>query len=198
MSVPQPLLLRRSSGLALSLWSALGLAAALTLAVDKVRLLIDPAFQPSCNFNPVLSCGSVMKTEQASVLGFPNPFLGLIGFSMVLTVSVLIASRVLLPRWVVAGAAAGSVVGAGFVHWLVFQSLYRIGALCPWCLVVWAVTIPTAVWLVLAALESYTSGATRRAVRAVWHWRFTLVGLWYLAVFLMALVRFWDYWRTVL
>lgn len=198
MSGPRPLLLGRPSGLALGVWSALGLAAALTLAVDKVKLLIDPEFQPSCNFNPVLSCGSVMKTDQASVLGFPNPFLGLIGFSVVLTVSVLLAARVVLPRWVVGGAAVGSVVGAGFVHWLVFQSLYRIGALCPWCLVVWAVTIPTAVWLVLASLESYASGAPRRAVQALWQWRFTLVGLWYLAVFLLSLIRFWDYWRTVL
>jgi len=31
------------------------------------------------------------------------------------------------------------------VHWLIFQSLYRIGALCPYCMVVWVVTI-TVFW----------------------------------------------------
>ena len=30
-----------------------------------------------------------------------------------------------------------------FVHWLIYQSVFVIGALCPYCMVVWAVTIPT-------------------------------------------------------
>lgn len=41
-----------------------------------------------------------------------------------------------------AGLQAGVVFGAGFVHWLIGQSLYAIGALCPYCMVVWAVTMP--------------------------------------------------------
>ena len=192
-----PLLLGRGTGIAMTVWSALGLAASAMLSIDKVKLLVDPSFQPSCNFNPVLSCGSVMKTDQASLFGFPNSFLGMVGFSVMLTISVLVAAQVVLPRWVVAGAAAGSVLGTAFVHWLAFQSLYRIGALCPWCMVVWAVTIPTAVWLVLASVRSYLPGGGGRVIEGLWEWRFSLVGAWYLAVFVLILVRFWDYWRTL-
>jgi uncharacterized membrane protein len=181
----------------MTVWSALGLIASAMLSIDKVKLLIDPSFQPSCNFNPVLSCGSVMKTDQASLFGFPNSFLGLVGFSVMLTLAVLVAAEVVLPRWVVAGAAVGAVLGAVFVHWLAFQSLYRIGALCPWCMVVWAVTIPTAVWLVIAAARSYLPDGGGRVAEGFWEWRFTLVGAWYLAVFVLILVRFWDYWRTL-
>ena len=190
-------LLGRASGIALTVGSVLALLAAWTLSVDKVKILQDPSFQPSCNFNPVLSCGSVMKTDQAEAFGFPNPFLGLVGFAIMLFLSILIASRVALPRWIVAGGAVGAVLGAVFVHWLAFQSLYRIGALCPWCMVVWAVTIPTALCLVLAALDAYVGESARAVVRAVWHWRFTLVALWYLGVFVLILVRFWSYWRTL-
>ena len=114
-----------------------------------------------------------------------------------LTLAVLVAAEVVLPRWVVAGAAVGAVLGAVFVHWLAFQSLYRIGALCPWCMVVWAVTIPTAVWLVLAARAELSARRGRPGGQGLWEWRFTLVGAWYLAVFVLILVRFWDYWRTL-
>lgn len=196
-SVEDAPLLGRASGAALTLGSALALLAAWTLSVDKVKLLQDPSFQPSCNFNPVLSCGSVMKTHQAGVFGFPNPFIGLVGFAIMLFLGILIAARVVLPRWIIAGGALGALLGAVFVHWLAFQSLYRIGALCPWCMVVWAVTIPTALCLVLATLDEYVGESGRAVVRAVWHWRFTLVALWYLGVVVLILIRFWSYWRTL-
>ena len=53
-----------------------GLVASMALTVEKFELLIDPHYVPSCNINPIVSCGSVMTTPQASVLGFPNPLLG--------------------------------------------------------------------------------------------------------------------------
>ena len=43
-----------------------------------------------------------------------------------------------------------------FVHWLIFQSLYRIGALCPYCMVVWAVTISL---LVMFATFAFAAGS---------------------------------------
>ena len=186
-----------ATGVALTVWSALGLVAAFALSVDKVRILEDPTFQPSCNINPVLSCGSVMVTDQASAFGFPNPFLGVAGFSMMLVVGVMVLLRVRLPGLVLAGAAAGSVAGLAMVHWLIFQSLYEIGALCPWCMVVWAVTMPLATWFLLAAASRIPSRGLRRGVRAVWQWRFTVVFLWYVGVVVLALVRFWDYWSTL-
>lgn len=190
--------LGRGNGFALTVWSVLGLAAAMALSVDKVKMLQDPTFVPSCNLNPVLSCGSVMVTDQAERFGFPNSFLGLVGFPVILTLGVLVVSRVRPPSWILSGAALGSLLGAVFVHWLAFQSLYRIGALCPWCLVVWAVTIPTALWLTVAALGRFPDGRTARYAAAAWRWRLTLVAAWYLMVLVLILIRFWDYWSTLL
>ena len=186
------------SGVVLALLGLVGLAASFTLAVDKIKLLQDPDYLPSCNFNPVLSCGSVMSTEQAEVFGLPNPLLGLMGFAVIITLGVVISAGVRLPTPIMLGAAAGSLLGVVFVHWLIFESLYRIGALCPWCMVVWAVTVPIALWFTLKAADQCGPDGVRRVVGALWSWRFTLLALWYLGVSMLILVRFWDYWSTLI
>lgn len=186
----------RSFGIMLVVLGGFGLAAAFTLAVDKYRILEDPSYVPSCNLNPVLSCGSVMKTDQAQAFGFPNPLIGLVAFGIVITLGVLITSRVRLPRWVMGGLALGAVLGAVFVHWLAFQSMYRIGALCPWCMVVWTAVLPITLWSVLQAANGVAS--LRPVARAVWSWRFVVLVAWYLVFVVAALVEFWDYWKTLL
>jgi len=172
----------------------IGLAASLALTIEKVELLIDPGYEPSCSWNPVLSCGSVMVTPQAAVFGFPNSLIGVVSFTLVLVTGVLAVGRVRLPRWYWAGLAVGTLAGAVFVHWLIFQSLYRIGALCPYCMVVWAVTIPL---LVLATSIAIGPVTAQPVVRALLTWRWSVVTLWFTAVILLILVRFWDYWSTL-
>lgn len=75
------------------------------------------------------------------MLGFPNPLMGIVAFTVVVVTGVLAVAKVPLPRWYWTALAVGTLAGAGFVHWLIFQSLYRIGALCPYCMVVWAATM---------------------------------------------------------
>ncbi|MCG7593927.1 vitamin K epoxide reductase family protein [Mycobacterium sp. PSTR-4-N] len=174
----------------------IGLASALTLTIEKIEILINPDYVPSCSINPVLSCGSVMITPQASVFGFPNPLLGIVGFSVVVVTGVLAVARVALPRWYWAGLAVGSALGTVFVHWLIFQSLYRIGALCPYCMVVWSVTIPLLIVATSIALQPQRS--SNALVRSVYTWRWSLVALWFTAVVLLILERFWNYWSTLI
>ena len=175
----------------------IGLASSVTLTVEKIDILADPGYVPSCNFNPILSCGSVMITPQASLLGFPNPLLGIAGFTVVVVAGVLAVTKVPLPQWFWIGLAAGILVGAVFVHWLIFQSLYRIGALCPYCMVVWAVVM-TLVVVVLSILARPSVDGAGAAVRVLFQWRWSIVTLWFTAVFLLIMVRFWDYWSTLL
>ncbi len=172
-----------------------GLAAALTLTVEKVSMLTNPSYVPSCSINPVLSCGSVMVTRQASVFGFPNPLIGIVAFSVVVVTGVLAIARLPLPRWYWLGLAGGTLLGVVFVHWLIFQSLYRIGALCPYCMVVWAVTIP--LFVVVSSIALQPLGANP-AVRVLYRLRWSLVALWFAAVILLILVQFWYYWSTLI
>lgn len=172
-----------------------GLTASLTLTIEKIELLADSSYVPSCNLNPVLSCGPVMATPQAAVLGFPNPLMGIVAFTVVLVTGVLALTKVPLPHWYWLGLAVGTLAGAGFVHWLIFQSLYRIGALCPYCMVVWAVTMCL---LVIFATLAYESGRVRRNSQFLHRWRWTLTALWFVALFLLIFLRFQDYWLTLI
>ncbi|WP_370493748.1 vitamin K epoxide reductase family protein [Mycobacterium sp. pW045] len=172
----------------------IGLAASVTLTVEKIRLLTDAAYVPSCNLNPVLSCGPVMATPQASVVGFPNPLLGIVAFTVVVVTGVLAVTKVPLPHWYWVGLAIGTLGGAGFVHWLIFQSLYRIGALCPYCMVVWAVTMLLLVTFAALALQS---GRIHKSLQLLLRWRWTLIALWFIGLFLLVFIRFQGYWLTL-
>ena len=116
--------------------SVLGLIAALVLSVDAIALAKDPAADLSCNINAVLSCGTVGASWQASLLGFPNAFLGLIAEPVVITIAVAALGGVRFPRWFMNAAQVVYFVGLAFAYWLFDQANFNIGALCPWCLLV--------------------------------------------------------------
>ncbi|MCV7408589.1 hypothetical protein AWC05_06055 [Mycobacterium florentinum] len=198
---PTPASTRDSSVPARSAWWVLiagvvGLVSSATLTVEKIDILLNPSYVPSCNLNPIISCGSVMVTPQASVLGFPNPLLGIVAFTVVLVVGVLAVAKVPIPQWFWSALAAGLLAGAVFVHWLIYESLYRIGALCPYCMVVWAMTITLLVVVGSIAFRPVLDRST--AARVLYQWRWSITALWFTAVFLLIMVRFWDYWSTLL
>src|SRR6204780_5170616 len=92
----------------------IGLIASATLTVEKIELLLNPAYVPSCNLNPVVACGSVMTTPQASAFGFPNSLIGIAAFAVVTVTGVLTVAKVPLPRWYWVGLAVGTLFGAVF------------------------------------------------------------------------------------
>ena len=197
---PPPPAVPRSLGVLLAGGGAVGFLAAFVLTVERFRLAENPGYVPSCSINPVLSCGSVMRTEQAALFGFPNPLLGVAAFAIATTLGLLVLSRTPLPRWIWAGLQVGLTAGMALVVWLVSQSLYSIGALCPYCMVVWAVVIPMFVAVTATNLERgvlpVPAGA-RGAVVASSDYKVLVVVLAYLAVVVLAGVRFWDYWSTL-
>ncbi|MDB5159889.1 MAG: hypothetical protein JWO99_152 [Candidatus Saccharibacteria bacterium] len=112
------------------------LIAAFVLTLDKLKVLEDPNAVLSCSVNVVLNCSTVMQTWQSHVFGFPNMYLGLIAFPVMITVAVLGLGRVKLPRWFLIAANIGFFLAVLFAYWLFFQSVFAIQVLCPWCLVV--------------------------------------------------------------
>jgi len=181
--------------------SVVGLVASATLLVEKIELLQDPAYVPSCSINPVLSCGSVMSTEQAALFGFPNPILGVAAFPFVIATGAAMLAGARLARWYWALLQVGATLGLVFVGWLAFQSLYRIGALCPYCMVVWAVVIPTFVAVTVRNLRAGVLGAglaRSSLTRVLGDWAaLVVIGLYALLIVLIG-VEFWSYWSTLL
>lgn len=184
----------------LTVGGAVGLLAATILTVEKINLLADPGYVPTCSINPILSCGSVMSTAQAEVFGIPNPLLGIAGFAAVTTMGAALLAGAQFPRWWWLALQGGVILGVAFVHWLIYQSLYHIGALCPYCMVVWAVTMPIFLYTTLRTLRDSATTLPRTvsagAERVARYHSLVLV-VWYAVIVAAILHRFWDYWSTL-
>lgn len=170
----------RGLGLLLTIGGAIGLLSAAILIIEKINLLEKPKEALACDINPFVSCGNVINTDQASVFGFPNPLMGVAGFAIVATLGVLLIAGTRLPSFVWLGLQAGTIFGIGFVTWLQYQSIYDIQSLCPYCMVVWSVTIPIFVWTTARNLRVFAPG--NPVSRFVGNWTLLINILWYVAV----------------
>ncbi|MGW6918491.1 vitamin K epoxide reductase family protein [Kitasatospora sp. NPDC054939] len=180
---------------------ALGLFASIVLTLDKIKILQDPSYVPNCNINPIISCGSIMRSDQAEAFGFPNSLLGLVGFAVVLATGAGLLAGAAYRRWFWLGLQAGALFGIAFVGWLSYQALYRIGALCPYCMVVWAAMIPLFWYTTLHNLRTGvlpTPARLRPVVRELLRYHWAVPALAYAVIALLVLNRFWYYWSTLL
>ncbi len=189
---------RRRTAWVMVVTGTVGWLASFQLTLDDWRLLRDPSYQPSCNISPVVSCGSVMSSPQGSLFGFPNMLLGLGAFAAVaaLGVAVLFGARLHRGLWLALGG--GALAGVVFTHWLIGQSLYELNKICPYCVVVWTVTIALFWYVSVHCMEE----GILRVPRAVWEvvrdTHVLLLGAWYGVIGLLVLTRFWSYWSSLL
>ncbi len=129
------------SGWLMLLGSCAGFVASFLLTVDKIQLLKDSQFVPSCNISETLNCKSVMLSEQAEVFGFPNSLIGIGAFAIFIAISIAVLAGTQFPSWFWEIALTGTAVAVIFCHWLAYQTTFVIGALCPYCMVAWAGTL---------------------------------------------------------
>lgn len=177
-----------------------GLFASFALTYDKIHYLKDSSYVPSCNINPIISCGSVMKTKQADLLGLPNTVFGIAGFSVLLFLGLMLASGSKLHKnlWRLANSAAA----AGFIFflYLFFESVYRINAICPYCFAVWLVVPPVLLYTTLYNLSSDNlglgAGSKTKKFLVRYHWE--ILTSWYVIFFGVLLTHFWYYWKTLI
>ncbi len=190
----------RRLGLLLLLTGLLGLAASAELAIEKFRLLENPLYVPPCTLGGAVDCGSVMSSEQASAFGFPNPFLGLAGFAGVAMTGLAVVAGARPARWFWFVVHAGLTFAVVFVHWLIFQGLYRVGALCPFCIAVWIATIPAFWYVTLHILHPIEerAGALGRFAHGARRNHGIVLTLWLMAVVALVAERFWAPWESVL
>jgi uncharacterized membrane protein len=150
--------------------SVLGLVAALVLSVDAITLAKDPTANLSCNINSVISCGTVGASWQASLLGFPNAFLGLIAEPVVITIAVASLGGVRFPRWFMNSALVVYAIGLAFAYWLFLEAYFVIGALCPWCFLVTLTTTTVFMSMMRVSIMDNTLGLSERRWRSLVGW----------------------------
>jgi uncharacterized membrane protein len=178
-----------------------GLATSAELAIEKFRLLENPLYVPPCSLGEVVDCGSIMRSAQAeAILGIPNPFIGLAGFGALLTTGLMLAGGAAPARWFWLLLQAGVTFAVVFVHWLVVQGLYRIGALCPFCMAMWAATIPAFWYVTLHNLGGFAgrSSPLGTLVNGLRRNHGIVLTAWLLTIVALVAERFWAPWDSVL
>lgn len=151
----------------------LGLLASFTLIVDRIALWKNPDAQLSCSLSATIDCAGVMLSPQSEILGFPNPLVGLPMFAVVVGIGVALLAHARFAGWFWALLALSQVASAALVAWFIFQTLFRIQLLCPWCSLVWLVTVPLLFYTVAYALaESFPRArSVRRFGRFLLRWQ---------------------------
>ncbi|NLG21220.1 MAG: vitamin K epoxide reductase family protein [Actinomycetales bacterium] len=181
---------QRLLGPFLVLAGLVGLWASFELVLAKFATLDDPDAALGCDFSIIVQCGANLTSAQGEVFGFPNPLLGLAGFVAPVAVGVALLAGATFARWFWLALQAGVTAGMAFVAWLIGQSIYVLGTLCPWCMVVWAVMIPLFLTVTLrnAAAGVFGTGV-QRAGAYLLTWIVPLTLACYLLIAVLAQLR---------
>lgn len=177
----------------------IGTLAAAIITHDKLVLAEDPNYSPACSIDPILSCGNIMMSEQATAFwDIPNPFIGFIAFPVMIAIGVgMLAGSVVQRRWYWLTFNIITFLAVIFTHWLFYQSVYSIGNLCIYCMAVWVVTFTSFIYLTLYNIEQGYITSKR-----AWWPKFAgffrrhhidIIVLWALIIFALILKHFWYF-----
>ena len=181
---------------ALAVWliiaGAIGLWAAFSLTLERLHLLADPDAILGCDISPLVQCAKNLESWQGAVFGFANPIIGLMGWMAPVVVGAAILAGARFARWFWLLFELGLTFAFVFVLWLIIQSIFVLGTLCPWCMVTWVVTIPTFYAVTLHILRSGILPAprgVRRVAETLMSWVPLLAVVSYAIIAVAAQVR---------
>lgn len=179
----------------------IALVASILLSVEVFSRLKNPSYIPVCNLSPIFSCTSVADSPQSHIFEMPNYFLGVAAYSAVVTIGAAMLAGAKFARWFWQATAIGMIFAFAFITWLQFQSLYRIGALCLFCMIVWATTGPLFWYSLLYNLDQghvKTPARLKGTVAFAKRHHGEILIVWFLVVIGLILQRFWYYWSSLL
>jgi uncharacterized membrane protein len=169
---------------------AAGLWASFALTLDKIAVLKDPAADLDCNFSLIVQCGVNLSSPQGEAFGFPNPIIGLMGFVAPIAVAVAVLAGARFASWFWIVFNLGVAGALAFCIWLMTQSIFVLGTLCPWCMLTWAATILMFWTLTFFTLREGHWGAWgRRIGAAAYTWSPLVAILSYIVIAVVAQLR---------
>ena len=170
----------------------IGWYAAFALTIEKFVTLTNPTEALGCDFSVLVQCRANLESWQGSLFGFPNPVIGLAAWIAPVVVGVALLSGARFARWFWVLFNLGVVAALAFVLWLISQSVFVLGTLCPWCMVTWSATIPLFWALTLYNLREGTIPVPERARRvagSLYSWVAVITLASYLVVAVVAQLR---------
>lgn len=105
--------------------------------MERLAIFADAGHRTSCDINAWLSCGTVMRTPQAELFGFPNPFIGIVAYAVVMAIAVGVLAGARFADWYWWLVWVGTLAGSMFTLWLWWQTTFEINTLCLYCMIVW-------------------------------------------------------------
>ena len=181
--------------IALAVSGVAGVWAAFALTLDKFEVLqaqIDGTqVSLDCNVSVIVQCQANLESWQGSVFfHVPNPVWGLLGWAATIVVAAALLAGARFQRWFWLLFNLGHAAALAFCIWLMSQSIFIIGTLCPWCMVTWAAAILSFWVLTLHNLREGRFGAWgRRAGAVLYGWWPLITILSYLVVAAIAQLR---------
>lgn len=115
--------------------SGVALLASFVLSVQALEIAANPDVVLSCSINAVVNCVSVALHPTASLLGFPNSFIGLMALPVIVTLAVALLMGGTLSKLFMFLAQLGVSLGFVFALALLYISTFIIQVICPWCFV---------------------------------------------------------------
>ncbi|MCQ9163877.1 MULTISPECIES: vitamin K epoxide reductase family protein [unclassified Arthrobacter] len=180
----------RPFGWFLVIAGAVAWLASAALVLDRLKLYANPHAVLNCDVNSWISCGDVMKTPQAAIFGFPNPFIGIVAFAVVITTGMVLLAGARLARWYWICFNVGVALGLVLVCWFFTQAVYVLALLCPYCMVVWAMVIPVFVWVTVRNLRHGVIPAAPAVARFAADWAWVITALAYLGIIAAIFFKF--------
>lgn len=187
----------------LAMWmlvlGAIGISASVILSIEKIDLLANPDYVPSCSLSPVVACSPVIQSSQSSALGISNLYIGIFGFTAIFTAGMtILAGAIKLHKYWWRTLVTGVAFNAIFCMWLFYQGVFVIGKLCLYCMLVWLVTFAL-LWLSLAfAVDNRYVNLGKQLNNLLSSYRYELLAFTYTAIFVLIFYRWSDYWLSLL
>jgi uncharacterized membrane protein len=147
----------------------------------------------SRNISPIVTCGPNLLSPGGNLLGFSNSIIGMVLFTGPIFAAVAgFAAPGGLRPWFWRTFAVFVTGAFLLVHFFAYRSVFEYSSLCPWCMIIWLVTIPlffTVLGWTLRAGVWGMRGAAQRVGAAILSWLPLIVIADYLVIAVAAQLR---------
>lgn len=184
----------RPRGGTATVWIVTGVIAwcvSFVLYLEYIGQLTGKGLPLSCSISPFITCGPNLLSPAGNLLGFTNAIIGMVMFvGPVLAGIGALAVRGGMRAWYWRTYSVFVLGGFALVHFFAYRSIFEFGSLCPWCMIIWLMTIPlfwsVAGWTLGAGVWG---GALRRTGAFIASWAVLIVVLDYILIAVAAQLR---------
>lgn len=121
--------------------STVGLIASLIQTIERINSALHPAVKLTCDINSIFSCSNVFSAWQSRVFGFSNSLICMIFFAITGGIALAAATGSVIHRKLRYIFHFFAVFFLGFGAWYLWQSTFRIGYVCIFCLFCYSAVI---------------------------------------------------------